>query len=156
VFEFATASHEEYVSRRKVIDIAKPAHNWMKEWRKTNQQDSRQSPEMPKKAKSKQLKSPQTAPPGVLTDLPEQAVTNKGVTEGVFQFLEVRIHPKQQPRRLLTSGPDCRSHGSNESPRGLLHVSAQQPGAVCGSRAVCHDADYAKPWRRCTTNTARV
>lgn len=90
LFEFLTTGHEEYISRRQVIDAAKPAHMWMKEWHKTNSQDGKQSPEMSKKGKGKQLKSPQTAPPEVLMDLPDSAVNSKGVTEGVFQFLEVR------------------------------------------------------------------
>lgn len=89
LFEFLTTGHEEYISRKQVIDAAKPAHNWMKEWHKANAQDGKQSPEMSKKGKGRQLKSPQTAPPEVLVDLPDSAVNSKGVTEGVFQFLEL-------------------------------------------------------------------
>ena len=71
-----------------MIDAAKPAHMWMKEWHKTNSTD-KTSPEMSKKGKSRQLKSPQTQPPEVLVDLPDSAVNSKGVTEAVHQFLEV-------------------------------------------------------------------
>lgn len=64
---------------------------WMKEWHKTNSMDGKQSPEMSKKGKGRQLKSPQTQPPEVLVDLPDSAVNSKGVTEAVHQFLEVGI-----------------------------------------------------------------
>lgn len=63
---------------------------WMKEWHKTNSQDGK-SPELSKKGKGRQLKSPQTQPPEVLVDLPEAAVNSKGVTQAVFQFLEVGV-----------------------------------------------------------------
>lgn len=89
LFEFLTTGHEEYISRKQVIDAAKPAHMWMKEWHKANSQDNKQSPEMSKKGKNRQLKSPQTQPPEVLVDLPDSAVNSKGVTEAVHQFLEV-------------------------------------------------------------------
>lgn len=88
LLEFVTSSHEEYVSRRQVIDAAKPAHNWIKDWRNVNS-DPKQSPEMTKKGKGKQLKSPQNHPPDVLVDLPDTAVNSKGVTAAVHQFLEV-------------------------------------------------------------------
>lgn len=90
LFEFLTTQHEEYISRKQVIDAAKPAHMWMKEWHRANSQDGKPSPEMSKKTKAKQLKSPQTQPPEVLVDLPDSAVNSKGVTEAVHQFLEVR------------------------------------------------------------------
>lgn len=89
LFEFLTTGHEEYISRKKVIDAAKPAHIWMKEWHKVNAQDGKTSPEMSKKTKAKQLKSPQMHPPEILTDIPESAVNSKGVTTAVHQFLEV-------------------------------------------------------------------
>lgn len=89
VFEFMTMNHEEYIARKQVIDAAKPAHMWMKEWHKVNAQDGKGSPEMSKKGKAKQLKSPQTQPPEVLVDLPDSAVNSKGVTQAVHQFLEV-------------------------------------------------------------------
>lgn len=92
LFEFVTTAHEEYISRKQVIDAAKPAHMWIKEWHKVNSQDGKTSPEMSKKSKAKQLKSPQTHPPEVLVDLPDSAVNSKGVTQGVHQFLEVRLH----------------------------------------------------------------
>ncbi|OPB43229.1 hypothetical protein A0O28_0110920 [Trichoderma guizhouense] len=89
LFEFLTTKHEEYVARKHVIEAAKPAHEWVKEWRSLNTMDGKQSPEMSKKGKSRQLKSPQKEPPGVLVDLPDSAVNSKGVTEAVHQFLEI-------------------------------------------------------------------
>lgn len=91
LFEFLTTSHEEYIARKQVIDAAKPAHMWMKDWHKVNSQDGKTSPEMSKKSKAKQLKSPQTQPPEVLVDLPDSAVNSKGVTVAVHQFLEVCV-----------------------------------------------------------------
>ncbi|KAI8252524.1 hypothetical protein K4K56_008968 [Colletotrichum sp. SAR 10_98] len=90
LFEFLTSSHEEYISRKAVIDAAKPVHNWVKEWHKVNSQDSKASPEMSKKGKARMMKSPQHPPPDALVDLPESAVKRgMGVTEAVFQFLEI-------------------------------------------------------------------
>ncbi|POR31952.1 Adhesion defective protein 1 [Tolypocladium paradoxum] len=89
LFEFLTTGHEEYISRKQVIDAAKPAHMWFKEWHKLNSQDGKQSPEMTKKSKAKPLKSPPSQPPEVLVDLPDSAVNSKGVTEAVHQFLEI-------------------------------------------------------------------
>lgn len=72
-----------------MIQAAKPAHNWVKEWHKVNSQDSKQSPEMSKKGKTKPLKSPPNPPPDL--DLPHSAVKQSvGITEAVNQFLEVR------------------------------------------------------------------
>lgn len=92
LFEFITSGHEEYISRRAVIEAAKPAHNWVKEWHRVNSQDSKASPEMSKKGKARPLKSPQNPPPDALVDLPDSAVKKSmGITEAVFQFLEVRF-----------------------------------------------------------------
>ncbi|KAH7311717.1 LIM-domain binding protein-domain-containing protein [Stachybotrys elegans] len=88
LFEFITTEHEEYVARRQVIEAAKPAHLWMKEWKQANSQDGKQSPEMSKKGK-RNVKSPQSQPPQVLSDLPEAAVNKEGVTASVHQFLEI-------------------------------------------------------------------
>ena len=93
MLEFTTSSHEEYISRKLVIEAAKPAHNWVKDWHKVNTQpDSKQSPEMSKKGKARVMKSPQNPPPDL--DLPHSLVKhNVGVTEAVHQFLEVgRLH----------------------------------------------------------------
>jgi hypothetical protein len=89
MLEFTTSSHEEYISRKLVIEAAKPAHNWVKDWHKVNTQpDSKQSPEMSKKGKARVMKSPQNPPPDL--DLPHSVVKhNVGVTEAVYQFLEV-------------------------------------------------------------------
>ena len=96
LFEFLCSGHEEYISRRLVIEAAKPAHNWVKEWLKVNMQDSKQSPEMSKKGKPKPLKSPPSAPPDL--DLPQSAVKqNVGITEAVNQFLEVRKEANSRP-----------------------------------------------------------
>jgi hypothetical protein len=61
----------------------------MKEWHKLNSSDAKGSPEMSKKGKQKQLKSPQSHPPEVLSDIPDSAVNSKGVTAAVHQFLEI-------------------------------------------------------------------
>lgn len=98
MLEFATSSHEEYISRKLVIEAAKPAHNWVKEWHKVNTQaDSKQSPEMSKKGKARPMKSPPNPPPDL--DLPHSVVKhNVGVTEAVHQFLEVGL-PRTQRRK---------------------------------------------------------
>ncbi|GFP57188.1 adhesion defective protein 1 [Trichoderma asperellum] len=88
LFEFLTTGHEEFVSMRSVIEAAKPTHEWIKEWRTVNTIDGKQSPEMSKKGKARQLKSPQKEPPGVLVDL-NSAVNKQGVTPAVHQFLEI-------------------------------------------------------------------
>ena len=90
LLEFLTTNHEEYIPRKQVIEAAKPAHIWFKEWHQVNTPDAKQSPEMSKKSKAKQLKSPQRQPPEVLEGLPDSAVNSKGVTEAVHQFHEVR------------------------------------------------------------------
>uniref|UniRef100_A0A8H7N1Q0 Uncharacterized protein n=1 Tax=Bionectria ochroleuca TaxID=29856 RepID=A0A8H7N1Q0_BIOOC len=88
LFEFVTTGHEEYISRKQVIDAAKPVHNWMKEWRTVNA-ETKGSPELSKKGKGRPLRSPQSHPPELLPDLPESAVNSKGVTDAVHQFLEI-------------------------------------------------------------------
>lgn len=86
-----TTSHEEYISRKAAIEAAKPIHNWVKEWHRVNSQDNKTSPEMSKKGKARPMKSPQNPPPEALVDLPESSIKRgMGVTEAVFQFLEVR------------------------------------------------------------------
>ncbi len=90
VLEFNTNGHEEYVSRKMVINAARPTHSWAKEWKKVNGQDVNGSPEMNKKGKSKQMKSPPNPPPDFV--IPHSAVKlNMGITEPVFQFLEVCV-----------------------------------------------------------------
>lgn len=92
VLEFSTTGHEEFVSLKNVIKAAKPAHDWVKEWHKVNSQNIMTSPEISKKSKAKQMKSPQSAPPDALVDLPGSAVKKSmGIPEAVFQFLEVSI-----------------------------------------------------------------
>lgn len=91
LLEFHIDNHDEYISRKMVIERAMPAHNWVKDWHKVNSADTKQSPEISKKGKSKVMRSPQNPPPDL--DLPDSAVKHKmGITEAVFQFLEVR-HP---------------------------------------------------------------
>ena len=88
ILAFNIYSLDEYISRKMVIERAMPAHNWVKDWHKVNSQDSKLSPEISKKGKSKVMKSPQNPPPDLT--LPESAVKHKmGITEAVFQFLEV-------------------------------------------------------------------
>jgi len=94
--DFVTAGYEEYVSRKLVIEAAKPNHNWIKEWHKVNAQpDNKQSPEMSKKGKARPMKSPPNPPPDL--DLPHSAVKQDTcVTEAVHQFLEVIPRPLQR------------------------------------------------------------
>lgn len=88
LLEFHIDNHDEYISRKMVIERAMPAHNWVKEWHKVNSPDTKLSPEISKKGKSKVMRSPQNPPPDL--DLPDSAVKHKmGITEAVFQFLEV-------------------------------------------------------------------
>ena len=88
LFEFVCDSHEEFISRKMVIQAAQPGHKWIKEWRSLNLGDSRQSPEMSKKGKVKQMKSPQSIPPDL--EIPHSTIKESvGITEAVNQFLEV-------------------------------------------------------------------
>lgn len=88
LLEFATTSQEEFISRQMVIEAATPNHNWIKEWKKMNLTDAKQSPEMSKKGKTKQYKSPHTAPPEM--DIPHSAVKQSmGVPQPVFAFFEM-------------------------------------------------------------------
>jgi hypothetical protein len=103
---------EEFISRSTVILAAKPAHNWVKDWYSLNNADGKQSPEMSKKGKGKQMKSPQNPPPDF--DFPQSSVSPKvGVTAAVHQFLEVRrmfAHPTIRiltQHRLLRSWDTC-------------------------------------------------
>ncbi|KAI0483955.1 LIM-domain binding protein-domain-containing protein [Xylariaceae sp. FL0804] len=92
LLEFVTKRHEEYVSRKIVLDAARPQHMWVKDWKRMNGmaegQESSMSPEMNKKGKTKQYKTPQTIPPDL--DLPGSSVkSNYGITDGVLTFLEI-------------------------------------------------------------------
>jgi len=88
LLEFVTNNHEEYVPRTRIVEAARPLHEWHKEWHKANPPpDGKQSPEMSKK-KARQNKSPPTAPPEI--DIPESKVKGTmGITPSVFRFLEV-------------------------------------------------------------------
>ncbi|PQE17357.1 Topoisomerase II-associated PAT1 protein [Rutstroemia sp. NJR-2017a BVV2] len=87
LLEFVTSEHEEYVPRSKVLEAARPLHNWNKEWKILNSgADGKPSPEMNKK-KQKAMKSPPTAPPEI--DIPDTLVNERmGITHAVFRFLE--------------------------------------------------------------------
>lgn len=89
LLEFVTTSHEEYVPRTRIVEAARPLHEWQKDWRKVNgPPDGKQSPEMSKKGKARQMKSPPTEPPDI--DIPDSKVKrNMGITPSVFRFLEV-------------------------------------------------------------------
>lgn len=88
LFEFSCDEHEEFLPRKMVIQAAQPGHKWIKEWRSMNLGDSKQSPEMSKKGKVKQMKSPQSIPPDL--QLPHSSIKESvGITEAVNQFLEV-------------------------------------------------------------------
>ena len=119
LFEFLTHSHEEYISRRLVIQAARPAHNWVKEWHNLNH-DNKQSPEMSKKSKARPAKAPPGPPPDL--ELPHSVVkSGMGITEAVYQFLEV---PSFYIIPVAQHGPDsvtdCRDHGPDESALYLL------------------------------------
>ena len=88
LFDFTTQSYEEFLPRRKVIAAATPQHAWNKEWLGLNN-NSQQSPELSKKGKPRPLKSPSHPPPDI--DLPQELFNpNRGTTDGMAQFLEVR------------------------------------------------------------------
>lgn len=87
LFDFYTTGYEEYLSRGHVVDLARPLHEWQKEWHKVN--ESKQSPEMNKKGKARQLKSPNTQPPDI--DYPDTKLKGLVLTQSVSQFLEVRF-----------------------------------------------------------------
>ncbi|KAH6682760.1 LIM-domain binding protein-domain-containing protein [Halenospora varia] len=88
LLEFVTNNHEEYLPRTKIIEAARPMHEWGKEWHKVNAApDGKQSPEMNKK-KAKKMNSPNQAPPDI--ELPTSKVKpNMGVTPSVFRFFEI-------------------------------------------------------------------
>ena len=89
LMDFETTSNEEYLPRNKVVEAARPLHEWQKDWHKVNTSaDGKQSPEINKKGKARPMKSPPTAPPEI--DIPESKVkANMGITPNVFRFLEV-------------------------------------------------------------------
>jgi hypothetical protein len=91
LLEFVTSSHQEYLPRTKVVEVARPLHEWQKEWQKVNAPlEGKQSPEMSKKSKARPFKSPATAPPEI--EIPASKVkSNMGITPAVFRFLEVRL-----------------------------------------------------------------
>lgn len=102
LFEFLSRDHDEFVSMNVVLEGAKPNHQWIKEWLRMNSQDSKQSPEMSKKGKSRPMKSPPNPPPDL--DIPHSAVRHGlGITEQQFQFLEAS-NPESghMPTRALT------------------------------------------------------
>lgn len=92
LLEFETNNHEEYLPRTRVVDAARPLHEWQKDWQKINAPpDGKQSPEINKKGKARPLKSPPTQPPDI--DIPDSKVKlNMGITPSVFRFLEVSRH----------------------------------------------------------------
>lgn len=98
LLEFNTSSHEEYLPRNQVVSAARPLHEWNKEWKIVNTPpEGKQSPEMNKKSKAKAMKSPPQPPPEI--DLPQSKVkSSMGITDAVFQFLEVQF-----PSHLIDS-----------------------------------------------------
>ncbi|KAG5936504.1 hypothetical protein E4U60_002510 [Claviceps pazoutovae] len=169
LFEFITTGHEEYISRKLAIEAAKPAHMWFKEWHKVNSHDNnngggsnninKTSPELSKKPRARQLKSPQTHPPDVLADLPDSAVTSKGVPFAVHQFLEIvevmgqmnplisfcHSYPGIGPFAALDqyvanyiSGPNTSMNGQQQGPLGVPRTPSLSQFAVGASPAVGH------------------
>jgi len=90
LLEFITSSHEEYIPRTRMIEAARPLHEWQKEWHKVNlPPDGKTSPEMNKK-KQKPMKSPPQPPPEI--EIPVSKVKPSiGITPSVFRFLEVSL-----------------------------------------------------------------
>ncbi|TVY87574.1 Transcriptional activator, partial [Lachnellula willkommii] len=88
LLEFVTNSHEEYLPRSRLIEAARPVHDWAKEWHKVNAPpEGKQSPEMNKK-KAKAMKSPPQPPPDI--DLPQsKVIARSGIPPAVFRFLEL-------------------------------------------------------------------
>lgn len=86
LFDFHITSYEEYVRRGHVVELARPLHDWLKEWHKTNE-ITKQSPEMNKKGKARQFKSPNTVPPDI--DIPQTKLDGLVLSKSVSQFLEM-------------------------------------------------------------------
>ena len=110
LLEFITNNQEEFVSLKRMIEVARPLHEWKKEWHKANQApDGKQSPEMNKKGKPRPMKSPPNPPPDI--DIPQSNVKQNGITETVQQFFEVCI--------TLNSCPDegVRTNQAPSSPK---------------------------------------
>lgn len=123
LFEFVTNNHEEYLPRSRVLEAARPLHDWQKEWQKVNAPvDGKQSPEMSKKKRP--MKSPPTAPPEI--DIPASKVKlNMGITAAVFQYLEVSFSFECRSELILIEpytdrAKARRSNGPNESVIQLL------------------------------------
>ena len=91
LFEFITTGHEEFIPRQKMIEAARPIHEWTKEWKHLNSSDGKSSPELNKK-KSKATKSPAQAPPEFEFQGDNKVKHSMGITHSVFQFLEVTQH----------------------------------------------------------------
>lgn len=91
LFEFITTNQEEFVPLKRMIEVARPLHEWTKDWHKANQApDGKQSPEMNKKGKPRPMKSPPNPPPAI--DIPQSQVKQNGITETVQQFFEASPH----------------------------------------------------------------
>lgn len=86
LFDFCTTSYEEYLQYNHVRELTRPLHEWQKEWQKINE-GSKQSPEMNKKGKARQFKSPNMVPPDVT--LPDTRLKGLVLTQSVSQFLEI-------------------------------------------------------------------
>lgn len=139
LLEFTTTSHDEFISRKMAIDAAKPNHNWIKDWHRLNSSDAKQSPEMSKKGKAKQMKSPMTAPPDI--SLPDSAVkSNMGITEHVFQYLELAevIGIMQPLMSYSVANPQygpyaaLEMYNNNNATGPQMVMNGQQPGNVPG------------------------
>ncbi len=130
LLEFVTSNHEEYVPRTRMVEAARPLHEWQKEWQKANTPaDGKQSPEMSKKKRP--MKSPPTAPPEI--DIPESKVKGTmGITPSVFRFLEVSKANLYSLREFrLTVPTDCRSPWSDEPTFQLLAPTRESHAIQC-------------------------
>lgn len=86
LLEFQQNHYEEFLPRSLVLQGAKPTHTWIKDWKQANN-DAKASPEMSKKSKQRQFKSPQSVPPDL--ELPDALVNKNGLSAAVQNFLEV-------------------------------------------------------------------
>lgn len=114
LLEFQQNHYEEFLPRSLVLQGAKPTHTWIKDWKQANN-DAKASPEMSKKSKQRQFKSPQSVPPDL--ELPDALVNKNGLSAAVQNFLEIseilshmnplfshaHMHPNLGPYAALNS-----------------------------------------------------
>ena len=130
--------------REQVIENTRPTHNWIKEWNRVNAQDTKQSPEISKKGKSRMFKSPQSTPPEVLKDFPHSLVRKgMGITDAVAQFLEVSLSmPRPTDSRWMIYDDGLTASTMND-PEQMSEVMGQMNHLFSFSHANPHLTPYA-------------